>query len=356
MDSRVKKLKVLHLLQSNRFSGAENMVCQIVAMMADNPDIQMAYCSRDGQIRDALEERNIKFFPLKKLSASEVKKVIKEYKPDIIHTHDMAASFTGALACGKIPLIAHIHGNHLNSRKISPKSVAFLWTALKAKHIFWVSKSALAQYKFSAFVKGKSSVLYNIIDVDNLYAKMQLDTNTYNYDIAYVGRLTFPKNPERLINVISKAVEKKPDLKVAVIGTGDLEENTKCLAKQMGLEENINFLGFQSNPLKALHLAKVMIMTSRYEGTPMCALESLALGTPIVSTPTDGLCELIENGVNGYLSDDDNELAEKLIDIVGNEQLQTNLSRNAEAGCRKLCDITKYKNKIIKKYFKCEEK
>lgn len=343
-------MKVLHLIQSNRFSGAENMVCQIVAMMADNPDIEMAYCSKDGQIRDALEERNIKFFPLKKLSASEVKKVIKEYRPDIIHTHDMAASFTGALACGRIPLIAHIHGNHLNSRKISPKSVAFLWTALKAKHIFWVSKSALAQYKFSAFVKSKSSVLYNIIDIESLYKKMELDTNTYNYDIAYVGRLTFPKNPERLVNVIAKAVEKKPDLKVAVIGTGDLEGNAKRLAQQMGLNSNIDFLGFQSNPLKALHSAKVMIMTSRYEGTPMCALESLALGTPIVSTPTDGLCELIENGVNGYLSDDDDELAQRLFEIVQNSTLEENLSNNAKNMAFEQNRTDLYKEKLLKQY------
>lgn len=44
----------------------------------------------------------------------------------------------------------------------------------------------------------------------------------------------------------------------------------------------------------------MMIMTSLWEGTPMCALEALAMGIPIVSTPVDGLCDLIENGKNGF--------------------------------------------------------
>ena len=61
-------MKVLHLLQSDRFSGAENVVCQIIGMMKNEPNIEMVYCSSDGPIRDALAERKIKFVPLEKFS------------------------------------------------------------------------------------------------------------------------------------------------------------------------------------------------------------------------------------------------------------------------------------------------
>lgn len=71
-------MRILHLLQSNRFSGAENVVCQIIEMMNDNPNIEMIYCSRDGQIRDALLERDVQFVPIKDLTKSEVKRVIFE--------------------------------------------------------------------------------------------------------------------------------------------------------------------------------------------------------------------------------------------------------------------------------------
>ena len=98
-------MKILHLLQSGHFSGAENVVCQIIGLMKDELDIQMAYCSRDGQIRETLKEREIEYYPIKELTVAEIKRIIREYKPDIIHAHDMRASFVAARACGKITLI-----------------------------------------------------------------------------------------------------------------------------------------------------------------------------------------------------------------------------------------------------------
>ena len=52
-------MTILHVLYSNRFSGAENVVCQIIEMFRGYPDVRMVYCSPDGQIREALEEAGI---------------------------------------------------------------------------------------------------------------------------------------------------------------------------------------------------------------------------------------------------------------------------------------------------------
>ena len=180
-------MKVLHLLRSNRFSGAENVVCQIIGIFRGNQDIEMVYCSPDGQIREALNERNILFAPITELSVKEVKRVIREEKPDIIHAHDMGASVVAACACGKIPLVSHIHNNNFDSRGVSAKSIIYSFAAAKAKHIFWVSQSAFDGYAFHKQFKSKSSVLYNILDIDALHKKMGTDTTQYDYDVIYVG-------------------------------------------------------------------------------------------------------------------------------------------------------------------------
>ncbi len=343
-------MKVLHLLQSDRFSGAENVVCQIIEVFKDNPDIEMAYCSRDGQIREALNERKIDFYPINSLNASEVKKVIKEYNPDLIHAHDMRASFTAALCCGKIPLVSHIHNNSFDSRGLSVKSIAYVIAAVKAKHIFWVSKSAYEGYFFKNLFKEKSSVLQNIIDIDNLYQKMNSDSNTYDYDIIYVGRLTYPKNPERLMCVLKNVAERMPSVKIGIVGTGDLETKTRELCNTFCLQNNVDFLGFQSNPWKMMYESKVMIMTSRWEGTPMCALEAQSLGTPIVSTPTDGLADMIDDGKNGFLSEDDNILAERICEIVSDSELRSALSDNAKEKMKVLMNKKSYAESIAKVY------
>ena len=203
---------------------------------------------------------------------------------------------------------------------------------------------------FIRFLEKKSSVLYNIIDIDALYSKMNKDENKYDYDIVYLGRLTAPKNPQRLIRILKIVVEKFPEVKIAIVGTGNLEEKTKKLASEYNLLNNISFLGFQSNPLKILYDSKVMVMSSRWEGTPMCALEAMALGVPIVSTPVDGLKKLINSGENGYLSDDDNELARKIIMLVKDDEIHSKWSEQIYLDAKRINDVDLYKNEILRVY------
>lgn len=344
-------MKILHVLASNSFSGAENVVCQIIEMFRNKEATEMLYCSPNGAIAESLKTRSIKFVPLCALNKKELQRVIREECPDIIHAHDMRASFLVYRAAKKIPFISHIHNNAFDSRGLSLKSVAYILAAKKARHIFWVSESAYKGYKFHKFFKKKSSVLSNILDVECLKTKMQEDTNTYNYDIVYVGRLTYPKNPQRLIEILSMVVKKKPDVQIAIVGTGELEDEVKALSKELGIQENINFLGFLKNPLKVMHDAKVMVMSSRWEGVPMCALEGMALGLPIVSTPTDGLQVLIENGVNGFLSEDNIELAEKLCLLIDDEELRRKQSEAQKNKARVVNDIEKYKQ-ILDNHYK----
>lgn len=343
-------MKVLHLLQSNRFSGAENMVCQIIDMMKAYPEYEMVYCSADGPIREELQKQGIRFVPMKKSCVAEVRRVLKQEKPDVIHAHDMGASFYAALTCGKTKLISHIHNNAFDSRRISLKSLAYLVAAWKAKCIFWVSGTACEGYFFHNLVKKKCSVLYNIVNVDVLYQRMALDPKTYDYDIVYLGRLTYPKNPQRLMNVLAKIVAKKPDVKIAVIGQGDLEAETKALAETLALTNNVSFLGFQRNPYKILHDAKVMLMTSRWEGLPMCVLESLALGTPVVSTPTDGVRELLKNGETGFLYQEDDILAEKCLAMVTDTLLQRAVSQADIELARRIMDVDAYRQRLLEVY------
>lgn len=346
-------MKVLHLLESPHFSGAENVVCQIISML-NRENIEFIYCSRDGQIREALQERQIKFCPIKKLSVSEIKRVIQEEKPDLIHAHDMRASFFAALSSGNIPIISHIHNNNFDSRGLSVKSILYFFAAARTRHIFWVSQSSFEGYRFHDRFRKKSTVLYNIIDINALEEKMNLDRNEYEYEVVFLGRLTAPKNPQRLVRVFSDIQKRRPLTKMAIIGTGDLEQEIVEMIEKLDLTKNVSYLGFQSNPYKILHDSKVMIMTSRWEGTPMCALEAMSLGVPIVSTPTDGLKDLVQDDVTGYLSDSDEELAEKICNILDNIQLWKRLSLNSRQKAKVIMDKSKYQKQILNAYGFCE--
>lgn len=344
-------MKVMHVLNSRIYSGAEKVVCQIIKSFESVEGMEMVYCSPDSQIvRQMLAEQGVTFLPIETMSTGNLKRVIQEQKPDLIHAHDMRASFFSALCCGKIPLVSHIHNNAYDARGLSPKTIAYLLAGFKAKHILWVSNSSYEGYAFHKLFAKKSSVLYNIIDTDQIFAKKAQDENTYDYDMIYVGRLTFQKDPQRLMRLCARLKERKPDLKVAIVGTGELEAEVKELCRELNLQENVQFLGFQSNPIKMVHDTKAMILTSRWEGTPMCALEAMALGTPVVSTPSDGMKDLIDDGINGYLTDDDEVMAEKLLKIMTDDAHRKMLSENAKEKFARINDAPKYQQAIAACY------
>ena len=206
-------MKVLHILRMSTYSGAENVACQIINMCTER-GIESVYAAPDGAIRNAVEEKGIQFLGLKRISISEIKRAIKETSPDVIHAHDMYVSFLVSLCCGKIPMISHIHNNDLGSRKITLKSVLYLFSSYRAKCIFWVSPSAFEGYHFKEKIKDKSCVLKNIIDIDDVCLKADSDKEFYDYDICFIGRLVSPKDPLRLMRVFSKVCQKVPNVKI----------------------------------------------------------------------------------------------------------------------------------------------
>ena len=145
-------------------------------------------------------------------------------------------------------------------------------------------------------------------------------------------------------------IEKKPNIKIAVIGTGELEEEIHQFASELQLAPNVEFLGFQNNPYKILHDAKLMIMTSRWEGTPMCVLEAMALGVPVVSTPTDGVKDVVEDGKTGYLSDNDEVLVQKCLKVLGDDELYQKLHQNSLKKATEILDSKTYKAEIDRVY------
>ena len=344
-------MRVIHVLSTDRFSGAENVVCQIINMYKENKDVEMFYCSPDGDIRNAVEQKAINFIGINKLTFKNLKKVVDEYKPDIIHAHDIRASVLVSLFGKKYKLISHVHTNSEKTKKLSLKSLLFLKASAKFSHIYWVSNSSLNEFYFYNNVLKNSSVLTNVIAIDEIIEKASQE-ECDKYDVIFVGRLTDVKDPIRLINVFKMVVEKRKNAKLAIVGDGDLKDAVKECIVSNKLEKNVDLLGFQKNPYKFMKNTKLMLMTSKFEGTPMCALEAMALGLPIISTPTDGLVELIEQDKSGFLSNDDVELKDKIVEILSDDKKYLKMSKYAENKSKMVNDIKKYKKELDKKYFK----
>ena len=200
-------LKVLHLLASNKFSGAENVACQIIKMYNED-ECEIAYASPDGDIAQRLENDSIKFYPMKSFGVRELRRVIKTYRPDIIHAHDMKAVCLAGFFGKATPVVAHIHRNHsdFHSKTMRAMLLKILSKKKHLKSIIWVSDACYQDYvyKENKTIKEKSQILYNIINPEELIQKSTVCKGESGHDLIYVGRLSDIKNPLRLMNIVSE--------------------------------------------------------------------------------------------------------------------------------------------------------
>src|SRR5690625_2500259 len=102
--------------------------------------------------------------------------------------------------------------------------------------------------------------------------------------IITVGRLTKQKGHWHLIRAFKIVKNEIPNAKLVILGDGPLKSYLISLSKQLELEDDVYFLGFQKNPFKYLVNSDVYAFPSLYEGFPNALCEAMACGLPVIST------------------------------------------------------------------------
>lgn len=285
-------MRVLHVLKSNSFSGAENVAITICKNMQNNV---CAYTSPEGKIQETLQEHNVIYYPMKKFCLMELKRIVTEFTPDIIHAHDFSASVLASIVGdNKTAIISHLHNNVPWIKKWNIRSLAYSLALRKINSVILVSESIKREAIFAPQLNEKCKILGNPIDKETIKKRAEEQVNE-KFDVLFVGRLATPKNPIKFINIIGQLVKKMPDLKAGMIGNGKLYEECMGRIERLHLENNICMKGFCKNPYPYMKQAKVVLVTSDWEGFGLVAREALVLRTPILMTDVGGMHELALN-------------------------------------------------------------
>lgn len=343
----MRKIKVLHILNSNSYSGAENVVITIINTMKDK--VEGIYLSREGSIRDILNENNIEFYGVNKLSVKELRMVIKEVKPDIIHAHDFTAGIISALSVVGIPIINHLHNNSPWIKTVSVKSMVYGLSCIRYKSILTVSESVMNEFIFGKYFKNKSRVIGNPVNVKKVCDMAENADIADVVDIVFLGRLTLQKNPVFFLEMLRELKNKLPNIRVAMVGDGELRGQVEEKIKELDLEENVILYGFQKNPFGILKAGKVLCIPSLWEGFGLVAVEALSLGKPVVAANVGGLKDIINESC-GKLCVDAADYINELGLLLKDEKIYKEKSRQALIRAGELDNIFEYINEIYKVY------
>ena len=162
-------MKIAHIINSNSYSGLENVVCNIIDnFRKEYKDFEMIYVTQDGPIVKILQDKNINYYVIEKMNKKSVRKFIAQWKPDILQAHDYTASVICALTTEKLPIINHLHNNAPWIKKLCPYSISYLYAGRKAKKILTVSNSIQEEYIFSNAIKDKIEVIGNPVSKNKI--------------------------------------------------------------------------------------------------------------------------------------------------------------------------------------------
>ena len=156
-------------------------------------------------------------------------------------------------------------------------------------------------------MKNNLKVIYNPHNVEHIIQlskdpiQDEKEKQIFEKDvILFLGRMSIQKSPWHLINAF-ELLKQKSDKNLVFIGDGDEEVTNyiKILIDKYQIESQVFFLGRKSNPYKYLANAKVLALSSHYEGTPNVIVEAIALNIPVVSSNcTNGIAELMSLNPN----------------------------------------------------------
>lgn len=289
--------------------------------------------------KDLVEEDiNVPYYSLDKNGKGDINyakslaKVIKNYKPDIIHAFMKPMCINLSLSTffwrEKNAFYTGSFHNSDNFRKYGKKiylPYRFLVKKLleRLDIITGPSNTILKDIKDTYFFPEKRlKILNNFINF-SLIEKLSQEPIDINGDfIVNVGRLEEQKNQKALIRVFYKVNEVFPNLKLVIVGDGSLKEELINLSKSLNLEDKIIFTGYQNNPWKYIRRSKAFVLTSIFEGLPLVLIESMYLKVPILSFDIEPSKEITENGKLGILtkSFNEDELSEKIIHLLKNPE------------------------------------
>jgi len=219
------------------------------------------------------------------------KKIVKKENPDFVVSLGTMTSILNILVSKK-PIVRM--GNPVvgGQETLFEKAYHFLVKILfnKAETIIVISRRAKEELvkKFN-ITEDKIKVIYNFVDADDVkkLAEEPLDGHyqeIFRHKVVInVANLVEQKGQEYLIKAFALVKHKIQDAKLVIIGEGPLEEKLKGVAKDLGLDKDVHFLGWQKNPFKFIAKSKVFALPSLWEGFGIVMLETMVCGVPIVA-------------------------------------------------------------------------
>ncbi len=324
----MQRKKILYIITLAEAGGAQKYVFDL-AKNLDKNKYEVAVASH-GKNTDwlfkNLEAEKIQYYQLKNLrrkispiqdilAISEIKNLIKSFKPDVIHLNSSKAGVIGSLASKKSNaiIVYTAHGFVFNEPMSQIKRNIYL-SAERFSSKYKNTIISISNFDYNTGIKNniapkeKFTTIQNGIDINDFQflskndARKQLGLSEKEIVIGTIANYYKTKSLNRIIDAASLITKQHKNAKFLLIGDGPEKEKLTKKIEELGLLNNF-FLGSMENAWSTLKAFDIFVLPSAKEGMPYTILEAMLAEVPIIATRVGGIPEMITDGENGLLVD-----------------------------------------------------
>ena len=271
-------------------------------------------------------------FPLYTLAlASKMVEVARYEKLDLFHCHYAIPHATSAylakqmLGLPNVKVITTLHGTDSTLVGLEPSFLPVMkFSVEQSDGVTAVSRFLREKTLANYGIEKEIEVIPNFVDTRK-YRRQPSDEVRSHFAphgekvLVHTSNFRTVKRVQDAIRVFSE-VRKKTEAKLLLIGDGPERSQCELLARELGVQNDVRFLGKQTDVIEVLSIADLFLMPSQSESFGLSALEAMACGVPVVSSSVGGLPELQIHGETGYIAEigDIDRMSRYAIDLLAN--------------------------------------
>ena len=318
-------MKIVQVMPDFGLAGAETMVENLTyGLAAESHDVLViSLFDLHTAITERIENRGIKIKYLGKKRGfdpsiiSKMRKIIKAYQPDVIHTHRYVLPYAFLASMGfKAKRVHTVHSvAQKEQTKVGKNINRVLFRYFNVVPVALSKEIQRTIQEVYGLPDNRIPVVFNGIDLSRCIVKESYARKD-TFTVLHIGRFMDVKNHELLLRSFARFKGQHSDARLQLLGDGELKENMMQLAGQLNITDAVEFAGLQSNVYPWLHNADVFILPSKFEGMPMTLIEAMGTGLPIIASNVGGIPDMLSSQKEALLIEPKEEKIIEALEMV----------------------------------------
>lgn len=318
-------MKIVQVMPDFGLAGAETMVENLsCGLAAEGCDVLViSFFDLHTAITERIENRGIKIKYLGKKRGfdpsiiSKMRKIIKAYQPDVIHTHRYVLPYAFLASRGfKAKRVHTVHNvAQKEQTKVGKNINRVLFRYFNVVPVALSKEIQRTIQEVYGLPDNRIPVVFNGIDLSRCIVKESYARKD-TFTVLHIGRFMDVKNHELLLRSFARFKGQHSDARLQLLGDGELKENMMQLAGQLNITDAVEFAGLQSNVYPWLHNADVFILPSKFEGMPMTLIEAMGTGLPIIASNVGGIPDMLSSQKEALLIEPKEEKIIEALEMV----------------------------------------